>query len=97
MNENVILSSFSLEQLQTVFRECITEFKASTPPPPVQPDELITENEAKKILSVSKVSLKKWRDEGRLKFYRIGSRIRYKRAELLQSIEPTKKYGRTAK
>ena len=54
-------------------------------------DDLITENEAKQILLVSKVTLKKWRDQGSIKFYRIGTRIRYRKSDLLKALEGKKK------
>lgn len=81
---NQILSTYSLEELQGVIRECIkTELQSSSLNPLNQMDDLITENEAREFLSVSKVTLKKWRDENRIKFYRIGTRIRYKKSEIL--------------
>lgn len=76
------------EELNSVFKSLNI-----APPPPLE-ENYITENEAKEILSVSKVTLKKWRDENRLKFYRFGTRIRYKKSELL---ETPKKFGRAAR
>jgi excisionase family DNA binding protein len=54
---------------------------------PQQPDELLTETEAEALLQISRVTLKKWRDDGKLPYYRYGSRIRYKRAELIDAAE----------
>lgn len=66
------------------------------PPAPPQSDEFLTENAVRDLLLVSKVTLKAWRDSGKINFYRIGSRIRYKKSELLAALESPKKYERTA-
>ena len=88
-----------MDEFKTVLRDCIKlELSATAPPQSIEKsDDLITENEARDFLRVSKVTLKKWRDEKKIPFYRIGSRIRYKRSELLTSLETIKKYGRAAK
>lgn len=98
MNSNIILTTYSIDQLETVFRDCIkSELQSFRPQPSIPEDDLITEQEAKKMLLVSKVTLKKWRDEGRIKFYRIGSRIRYRKSDLLKSLETSTKKGRGVK
>ena len=95
----VILSQIPMDEFKTVLRDCIKmELSASAPSQSNEkPDYLITENEARDFLRVSKVTLKKWRDDKKIPFYRIGSRIRYKRSELLSCLETIKKYGRAAK
>ena len=93
-NQNLILSSYSLDELQTVIRDCIKETQPSNPVSPPDNDELITENEAMKILLVSKVTLSKWRKEGKIKFLRIGTRIRYRKSDLLNATTTPKKFGR---
>ena len=94
---NVIIS-YTEEDFRTVIRDCVkAELSASRPIPINSEDaDLITEKEAKEFLRVSKVTLKKWRDEKRIPFYRIGSRIRYKKSEIINSISTVKKYGRKA-
>ncbi len=83
-----------LDQLQAIVADTVrTEFAKLAPPPPTD-DSLIGSDEACKIYGVSKVTLHKWKTEGRVKFYRIGTRIRYKKSDLLAALETTKKYGR---
>ena len=92
---DVIIPSITLDDFKTVLRDCIkTELSASAPPQlPQLNEDLITENEARDYLNVSKVTLKKWRDENKIRYYRIGTRIRYKKSELIE-VKAPKKYGR---
>lgn len=84
MQQNIILSTFPLDDLRTTIRECINEaLRTYQPPPPTPPDELLTERQAAELLKVSKVTLHTWRKSGRLKYHRYGTRIRYSRSELL--------------
>ena len=94
--ENFLLSSIPLDELKAVLRECIkSELETSAPTQKINdPEEILTENEVRKILQVSKVTIKKWRDEKKIPFYRIGTRIRYKKSEVLSSLSTVKKYGR---
>ncbi len=50
--------------------------------------ELLTREEACKLLSINKTSLWKHTKSGRLKSYGIGNRVFYKKNELLESIKP---------
>lgn len=94
---NTILTSYSLDELTAVFSDCIKkEIQHLSPPPPPE-DEFITEKEAKDLLKVSKVTLKAWRDTGKITGYKIGTRVRYKRTELLNSPSAMRKLGRVAK
>lgn len=93
---NQILTSYSLDELTTVFSDCIKRELQNLIPPPPKEDELITENEAKEILKVSKVTLKSWRDKKIITGYKIGTRIRYKKSELLDSVLKVKKFGRVS-
>ena len=92
---NLILTSIGIDEFKTFISDCIRLELASSNKPNLEPqDELITESEAQVLLQVSKVTLKAWRDEGKIPFYRYGTRIRYKRLELLNSATTPKKYGR---
>ncbi len=95
---NQIISTYTLDELKMVFSDCIKEeLKNFTPQQSKEEDELITENEAKDFLKVSKVTLKTWRDKNLIKGYKLGTRVRYKKSELLNSLLTVKKYGRFEK
>lgn len=52
----------------------------------VIPKHYMTREEAAKLLGVSLHTLNKWTKEGKLKGYRIGSRVRYVASELENSL-----------
>lgn len=90
------LTQVSLEELRAIIadevKKAVAEAGASGKSE-LNPafDELITEAEAVSILKVSKVSLKKWRDESLIPFYRFGTRIRYRKNELIESVRVLKR------
>lgn len=98
MTDNIILTSIPEERFKEIFREIFQE-RIPSPQTPIDNlhNDLMTENEARDFLRVSKVSLSKWRKENKIKFYRIGTRIRYKRSDLETAIESGKKFGRVQK
>lgn len=49
-------------------------------------EELITIEEAGELLHVSKVTIHKWKKQKRIKAYRIGRRIYFKKQELLNAM-----------
>lgn len=53
---------------------------------------LMDSRELSEFLDVSKVTIHKWRKEGRIPFIRIGSRIRFKKSDVLAVLENLKKY-----
>jgi excisionase family DNA binding protein len=95
MNESFILSPIQLTELETILRNCVkSELEKISLAPPQPEEELTTTEEATKILRVSKVTLSKWRKEGRIKFYRIGTRIRFKKSDLLAALQTVRKFGK---
>jgi len=98
MKNNFVLSPISLTDFETLIKNCVSSvLQSQTPEPPPQDDELLTTAEATKLLRVSKVTIHKWRKEGRIKFHRINTRIRFKRSELMEALQTSKKYGRGKK
>ena len=84
MDKNYILSPFSLEELATAVADKI---RATTEPLttlPAADDEMLTVKEVAKLLGVSLVSIHAWKKDGKIKFYKYGSRIRFKKSEVLQ-------------
>jgi len=89
--ENMILTTVPFDQLQAAISEAVkAEFLKFSIPTPPAPTEYITRKETAQILGVSLVTLNDWSKTGIVPFYRIGSRIRYKKEEVLNSVSKVK-------
>lgn len=91
MTNNFLLSPITLDELET---RIVNRFKSeflSTAPTPLKetPEDFLTVKQVSKLLGVSLVTIHKWKKDGKINFYRFGSRIRFKRSE----IENVVKYG----
>lgn len=89
MTDQILLSPVPLEQLKTdiseiVKRELANHFTNSTQDPPT---EILNRKQAAALLGVSLPTLLEWTKSGKVTGYRISSRIRYKRAELENSLK----------
>jgi len=97
--ENIIFTSVPLDQLQTAISEAVKcEFQKFSNVAPPEEVEYITRKETAQILSISLVTLHDWTKSGTLQGYRIGSRVRYKKTEVLNSLTKVQqiKFRRTA-
>lgn len=80
--ENTNSSEF-IPQLISEFRQLLKETKNHTKDEEI----LLTREETAKMLSISLVSLWKWTKDGVIPAYRIGSKVRYKRSEILLALQ----------
>ena len=87
MTNNILLCPISLDELETrLVSRFKTEFLTTAPTPQNEDNgSFLTAKEVCKLLSVSLVTLHKWRKDGKIKFHRFGSRIRFKRNEILNT------------
>lgn len=87
-NTNLILSSIPLPELIAVISETVKiEFERqnhlSTPP---TENEFITRKQTAQILGISLPTLNDYTKRGVIPSYRIGTRVRYKKEEVLKSL-----------
>lgn len=54
-----------------------------------EPEELIKAHEACKYLMISMVTLYKWIREDKIRAYHLGTRLYFRRSELIESLEAT--------
>ena len=98
--QDVIFSQIPLEELKLVFSEIVRNelLKLNNSKPPQPETELLTRLETAHILGVSLPTLNEWTKQGIIPGYRIASRVRYKRAEILDAVTQisTIKYRRGA-
>lgn len=95
MTQNIILSPISLDELE---QRLVDRFKTelantANKPPQDTEEDFLTAKEVTKLLGVSLVTLHNWRRDGKIKFHRFGSRIRFVRSEILNN----QKFGGTVK
>ena len=100
MTNEIILSGITFEQLQNSFRsivkneveQIIKNLTTSHEPAP----ELITRKDTAHILGISLPTLNEWTKNGTLPAQRIGTRVRYQRANVYASLKDveTLKYRR---
>lgn len=95
MSESMILSSIPLDDLKSQIKQIVCDAIET-----LKPDEelLLDTNQARQLFNppISKVTLIKWTSQGKLKSYKIGGRVYYKRSEIIESAQQIRKYGRTA-
>jgi|LakMenEpi03Aug12_release.lakeMendotaPanAssembly.Ray.scaffolds.fasta_scaffold643372_3 hypothetical protein len=86
MNNLIVISETDLREL--VREEIKTGIQLANIKPiePINKDELITRLVAATILGISLPTLGKYTKEGIFQSYRIGSQIRYKKEEILNSL-----------
>lgn len=96
----MIISQFTIDELtEKICDRLKPEFQNFAPLQPPQMEELLTSKQTAKVLGVSLPTVHKWKTEGRLKFYRIATRVRFKRAEVLSALQTVsnRKGGRNGK
>ena len=100
MQNEFILNGISFEQLENSFRtivqievQKIVSGLITTPEPA---PELFTRKETSKIYGISLVTLNEWTKKGIVPAQRIGTRIRYKKEDVYNSLKDveTLKYRR---
>ena len=91
MDNTTLLQSLTPEQLGDIIENKITvafdrlfQKMDSTSPS----NDLLTREEACKLLSINSSTLWSYTNQGRIQAYSIGSRRYYKRSELLASLTP---------
>ena len=86
--QNLILSTMLYTDLQElIFSSVETAVQSATAHLQVKNEiEYLTRKQTSTLLGVSLVTLSEWTKEGKVKGYRIGSRIRFKRHEIEQSL-----------
>jgi hypothetical protein len=93
MNNSILLQNLSPDDLSKLikdgFKSILSDFKKELNTH--NPDELLTRDETCKFLQIDSSTLWHWTNKGKVKAYGIGSRRYYKKAELLNSLQPVKK------
>lgn len=96
--ENTVLIPMTMDVFKSVLSDTVRKEleKISSVKDEPKQTELITRAETARILGISLPTLHDWTKKGIIAGYRIASRVRYKKAEILESVEQirTLKYRR---
>jgi excisionase family DNA binding protein len=94
--QNVILSQIPINELTEIISETIKKELQNLSPENEPTTEFITRKQTAELLGISLVTLHDWTKKGIIKGYRINTRIRYKKSEVLEAVKQihTLKYGR---
>ena len=95
MDKKQIFTNLNLDELRELVQECVNNGLGSITIPTKESSDLIKAKEACEFLQVSKVTLYNWMNENIIPSYYIGSRLYFKKSELVESL--SKKGGRYGK
>lgn len=97
MNEPIVLSPIPLPDLLGVITKAVrSELDARTPTAAPPMEELLTRVEAAQLLGITLPTLREYTRRGYVTGYRLGTRVRYKRNELLDGLKRMR-YAKTAR
>ena len=86
MTTPILLNGITLEQLVEALKPLLQPQKA-TIENPLPESDLLTREEACKLLSINKTTLWKHTKSGRLKSLGLGNRVYYKKSEVLEAVK----------
>lgn len=88
--ENLFLTSLTVPEIRQIIREEFSQNQTATPQT-VTPAKILNGEELSKELGITVQTLMKWREKGRIPYFKIGSAIRYDLNKVLETLEVKKK------
>ena len=80
----VVFRSISEEDLRTIIREELSQITKYDQAPK---KEIYTISDLADVLSVSKVTIHKWKKEGKISFYRIEGRVYFRKEDVFNALK----------
>ena len=93
MQESISIN-IPLTEFESIQKKWIAEVLQENQSPPKEEEELITRKETAQLLGISLPTLNEYSKDGIIPAYRIGSRVRYKKNEVLEALVSFQKYQR---
>ena len=88
MNEPIVLSPIPLPELLGEITKAVrSELDARSPATASPAEELLTTDQTAALLGITRPTLREYRRKGYVTGYRIGTRVRYKRNEVLDNLQ----------
>lgn len=88
-SDKKMIITLTVEELVNIFDARISFF-LQTAQPKEPEDSLLKPKDVAKLLSVSRVTISQWMKSGRLPYCRIGTRIYFKKTEILEVMQMKK-------
>ena len=92
--ESLIFLNVQVDELKALIQDAVIKVldeRLSAFPPEKKEDQLLKLDEVAKLFGVSKVTIHSWKRNGLLPFYRINSKIYFKRDEVFNSLKEIKR------
>ncbi len=86
MDNKQFFTSISSDELKELIQDCINLEFGKISNQTTEPSDLIKAKEACAFLQVSKVTLYNWMNDGIITGYYLGSRLYFKKSELVESL-----------
>ena len=90
MQNSIILEQVSLQQLETMISTAVNKgiaLVSSQTTTTENPNELLTRKEVCELLHITLPTLHSWSKENLITSYRINTRVRYKKSEVLATLQ----------
>ncbi len=92
--DKVLFTSLQIEELTDLIKSCIrSEFKNLPQQTELneQPEDLLSTEDIQRMFNVSKVTIYKWKKKGILPYYKMNSRVYFKKSEVIDSLKHKKR------
>lgn len=83
----VILTQLSIEQLQHLINDAVKFGFENTKPTQPEPTNLLTRKQVCQLLTITPPTLHEWTKNGTLTAYKVGTRVRYKQIDVLNTLK----------
>lgn len=94
MNKQILVS-IPLKEFEVIQKDWIREVLSENKPTTPKPDEkYLTRQETAQILQVTLPTLSDWVNRGKIRAYRINTRIRFKKSDIENALQEVVKYKR---
>ena len=92
MNKELVFTSLPLDEMEVMITRAVRESisKLATQQPTDNQSELITRKQAAQMLNLSLPTLREYTVRGIVPSYRVGSRVRYKKSEVINCLTKVK-------
>ena len=90
MQNSIILENINLQQLETMISTAVNKgiaLVSSQTTTTENPNELLTRKEVCELLHITLPTLHSWSKENLITSYRINTRVRYKKSEVLATLQ----------